>query len=266
MDNKDNLENLEDAKKFLRSLGLHVDEDVVRKIVNVLVGKVSQSWYSFYASRDGKPPPICGKGTVDKIKKLYKSGQLGLYIDYLNQEATKESEKGQTSLVPLVTKDKEIQLSENNQLNTIQPPINSPETNINFCSASPEGLDVRILKEWGIPKKAAPHIMFEWNKNHNKGLHDECIRYKSFIFDVHVNKIPYDKALAISFLESQDDEFDAKSGETDADIARKYRPWESKENLDVSFKAMGIGVEPSIDLVDKDSDNLSHDNFSEQDD
>ncbi len=84
----DKLNNSEDAKRFLKELGLHIDEAVVRQVVNVLSGKVRQSLYSLYTTRSDKPPPACGKGTVDKIKKLYDECELQPYLDYLSDSLT----------------------------------------------------------------------------------------------------------------------------------------------------------------------------------
>ena len=81
----DKLSNSEDAKQFLRGLGLHVDAGVVQQVVNVLSGKAHQSPYSLYTTRPDKPAPVCGKGTVHKIKKLYDEGELKPYLAYLSQ-------------------------------------------------------------------------------------------------------------------------------------------------------------------------------------
>ena len=84
----DKLNNPEDAKMFLQGLGLHIDEAVVRQVVNVLSGKAHQSRYSLYATRPDKPAPVCGKGSVYKIKKLYDEGELEPYLAYLSQGQT----------------------------------------------------------------------------------------------------------------------------------------------------------------------------------
>jgi len=79
----DKLNNLEDVKRFLHQLGIHMEEAAVRQVVNVLSGKVRQSLYSLFAIRQDKPAPVCGKGSVYKIKKLYDEGKLKPYLDYL---------------------------------------------------------------------------------------------------------------------------------------------------------------------------------------
>jgi hypothetical protein len=84
----DKLNNYEDAKKLLQGLGLHIDEAVVRQVINALSEKSHQSLYSLYATRAGKPVPVCGKGTVYKIKKLYDDGDLQPYLDYVSDALT----------------------------------------------------------------------------------------------------------------------------------------------------------------------------------
>ncbi len=84
----DKLNNSEDAKRLLKGLGLSIDEAVVRQVVNVLSGKVHKSLYSLYATRPDKPAPVCGKGSVYKIKKLYDKGDLRPYLAYLSQWTT----------------------------------------------------------------------------------------------------------------------------------------------------------------------------------
>lgn len=89
----DKLSNSEDAKRLLQGLGLHIDEAVVRQVANVLSGKAHQSLYSLYATRPDKPAPVCGKGSVYKIKKLYDEGELQPYLDYLRGESVIPPEK-----------------------------------------------------------------------------------------------------------------------------------------------------------------------------
>jgi hypothetical protein len=115
----DKLNNSKDAEKLLKGLGLRIDEAVVRQVVNVLSGKAHQSIYSLWATRNDKPAPVCGKGSVYKIKKLYDEGILQPYLDYLSDlltigeakaEQTKEAKhdvlkESQTGQVPLFRED-----------------------------------------------------------------------------------------------------------------------------------------------------------------
>ena len=78
----------EQAKEFLRDLSLRVPEPTVRTVVDALSGQTTPPLYEFYAHGTDRRSsqrrnPILGKGTVDKIKKLYKAGKLGPYVAYL---------------------------------------------------------------------------------------------------------------------------------------------------------------------------------------
>ena len=72
-------------------MGLHIDERVLQQVVNVLSSK-SKSLYSLYATRRGMSPPVCGKGTVYKIKKLFDEGILKPYLVYLSQSEIVDQE------------------------------------------------------------------------------------------------------------------------------------------------------------------------------
>jgi hypothetical protein len=79
-----NIENNQEAEQFLQGLGLHVGENVVHQVIDVLSGKIQKSLYSLYRNVKGKPLPICAKGTAYKIKKLYEKGKLIQYLNYIS--------------------------------------------------------------------------------------------------------------------------------------------------------------------------------------
>ncbi len=80
----DNFSSQEEAELYLRGVGLTVPEAVVRQVVKVVVGEVKGSFRQLYAGnkREGVLT-VCGKGTVTKIRKLWKEGRLRPYWDYL---------------------------------------------------------------------------------------------------------------------------------------------------------------------------------------
>ncbi len=94
--NGDKLESNEDVRQFLAKRGVRVDEGVVRKVVETLRGKTGLTQYDLYAHgeyRDGRGrEPICGKGTVKRIKDLFKRGDLDLYVAYLDSLTELKSE------------------------------------------------------------------------------------------------------------------------------------------------------------------------------
>lgn len=80
----DNFSSQEDAEQYLRGVGLTVPEAVVRQVVKVVSGEVKSSFRKLYAcnKREGVLP-LCGKGTVTKIRNLWQEGRLQPYWDYL---------------------------------------------------------------------------------------------------------------------------------------------------------------------------------------
>jgi hypothetical protein len=86
----------EEAKAFLRSVGLRVDDDVMREILLVLQGKSGKTRYDLYKSgttREGKArDPISGKATVAKVERLYREGRLDPYLRYLGIAQVKRSQ------------------------------------------------------------------------------------------------------------------------------------------------------------------------------
>ena len=62
-------------------------------MVSVLSGKNDKSLYSLYVNRPARSLPICGKGTVYKIRKLYNEGKLEPYLTYLQQSPIADESK-----------------------------------------------------------------------------------------------------------------------------------------------------------------------------
>ena len=89
----DKIDNPTELKQFLRGLGITIPEDVISQVVSVLSGKTDKSLYSLYVNRPDRPIPICGKGTVYKIRKLYNEGKLEPYLTYLQQSPIADEPK-----------------------------------------------------------------------------------------------------------------------------------------------------------------------------
>ena len=79
-----NLETQDDAKRFLRDLGL-IKEETVRAAIDALENGSSR--YDLWASgkyKNGRQrSPICARQTANKIVNLYELGRLQPYWDYL---------------------------------------------------------------------------------------------------------------------------------------------------------------------------------------
>jgi|GEM_PF-2196815 len=229
----DKLNNSEDVKRFLGGLGLHIDESIVKQVLNVLTKKSKKSLYSLYATRKDMPPPVCGKGTAYKIRKFYNQGELKPYLAYLStQETINEPKTEQIKEVePGIPKEKETEHPEVDHAITPQAQKRSTDLDAGCCSASPESFDVTTLIKLGVPPKKAPGILYEWRSSHKKGSHNGCSLYKKFIDDLNESKIPYKQAEAILRLELR-----SKLFNRDVELARIYRPWESLENFKASIK------------------------------
>lgn len=89
--NADKILDDQQPEQLLRDLGLTVGSEIVSKVIAVLARK--NSLYEIYISKDRRDGshriPVCAKGTVYKIKRLYVDGKLNPYIDYLNQNNMK---------------------------------------------------------------------------------------------------------------------------------------------------------------------------------
>ena len=87
-----------EVRNFLIGLGLEVDETVVFQVLRVLQNREELSLYDLYKHGkkiDGtKRTPICGKGTVNKIKKLFETGSLDPILD--DQLAERKASQGVT--------------------------------------------------------------------------------------------------------------------------------------------------------------------------
>ncbi len=236
----DKLNNSGDVKKFLRGLGLHVDANVVQQVVNVLSGKSDQSLYSLYATRKDIQLPVCGKGTVYKIKKLYGKGELKPYLAYLSDSPivyTDGTEQGKEAEHE-VQEEARIEHLESDCAITQQTQKLSANLDASYCMASPDNIDVNFLKKNRIPPKKAPKILFEWRYCHREGSHDKCCLYQNLIDDLTVKKITFERAEALLCLELQAKDLGSEIIQKDASLARIYRPWENKGNWEIWIKEL----------------------------
>lgn len=233
----DKLNNSQDATRFFRGLGLYLDEAVVHQVVNVLSGDSNQSLYSLHAQRKDKPPPICAKGSVYKIKKLYDTGQLRPYLDYLsNSLAQGKVESEKTEKLP--TPDKE------------SVGTNAQEKS-DICIAPPDNIDIVVLQSWGIPDKKAADILFHWRKLHREGSHQMCQAFHTLEDNLKNQKIPFRRAELYLHAELHARKFNIDDAISDLERSRKYRIWERPENLKAFFKESEELMKPMIEARQK---------------
>ena len=210
----DKLSNSRDAARFLRGLGLNLDEAVVHQVVNSLSGDSSQSLYSLHAQRKDKPPPICAKASVYKIKKLYDTDQLRPYLDYLsNTLAT-----GKTENLP--TPDKE------------SAGTNAQEKS-NICLAPPDNIDVNVLKSWGVPLGKRAEIISQWFYWHKRGRHDICQIFPRLKEDITVRRFPFNEAERLWMADIWATTYHIDDFRADLNLYRTYRPQEHPKSYQV---------------------------------
>ena len=122
----DKISSQGDAEQYLRDLRLFVPEEVVRQVVNVASGKDKTSFYKLWAGNKSlKVLPICGKGTVNKIKKLFAEGKLEPYLDYLNGDRTEQPANDQALQSRLMAKPPSQELLKDTTEANAQTPVRS---------------------------------------------------------------------------------------------------------------------------------------------
>jgi hypothetical protein len=96
--NTDKINNDADLAKFLRGLGLTCGDKVLYQVVDAIEGNGTNSLYDLYTNgprRDGtERTSICSKGTVSKIQRLYKTGELSAFLSYRKAKTTKVVNSG----------------------------------------------------------------------------------------------------------------------------------------------------------------------------
>jgi hypothetical protein len=106
------------------------------------------------------------------------------------------------------------------------------------CSASPDGIDVNVLKSWGVPLSKRAEILSQWQSWHERGMHDICQAFIRLQQDIKVRKFSYKVAEVllkadIWALENQEEEIHKA-----IDLFRIYRPREHIKSYQVFIKAL----------------------------
>ena len=78
-----------EREKFLKGLGITVSEEVVREVIECCSGVSDLPIYQLYTKN--KTPQRAGKPTIYKIKRLYESGELADFVEYLDSERSASS-------------------------------------------------------------------------------------------------------------------------------------------------------------------------------
>jgi len=108
------------------------------------------------------------------------------------------------------------------------------------CLYSPNGVDVKDLQGWGIPKKEAPELLRQWRSAHKSGEHKVCELFKLLHSDLTEKNRPFKQAKYLLETGLKANEFGLDEAREAAEIARVYWPSESKENQEAAFKELGL--------------------------
>jgi len=91
----DSFQDMSQVQGFLKSVGFRLPEDKVRIVVLTLLRKTGRSQYDLWAHgrrQDGSNRnPVCGKGTVYKIRGMLLLGRLESYVAFLESHAVEQA-------------------------------------------------------------------------------------------------------------------------------------------------------------------------------
>jgi len=169
----DKIDNPAELKEFLRGLGITISEDVVSQVVSVLSGKTDKSRYSLYANRPNRPPPICGKGTVYKIRKLYNEGKLEPYLTYLQQSPiadepkTEQTKDSNVAEIPQEQASVELDIAIRTSQDLIRQRLNE---HFDELAATAKVLASRVEKLLYYQSKDIPYHQLPYRGNIVEGL------------------------------------------------------------------------------------------------
>ena len=161
-----------------------------------------------------------GKRTLERYVQAHKGFKKDLSLEDIS------SKTGWSK--PFVDKLKEWWESEFTSIAPIQR-----ETE---CLASPENVDVALLRSWGIPSKKTAAILLKWRTFHREGKHDMCQVFSILEVDLKQNNIPFKQANILLEAELEARELGIINASRDIRISRKYRSWESIEQYNAFIK------------------------------
>jgi hypothetical protein len=107
-----------------------------------------------------------------------------------------------------------------------------------ICSASPDGIDVNILKSWGVPLEKRAEIISKWQSWHKRGRHDICQAFPRLRQDLMERKVPYKSAEGLLKGDIRPIEFHIDEIHEAIARSRILRPWEHPESRRVFIKEM----------------------------
>jgi len=112
----------------------------------------------------------------------------------------------------------------------------APEEKSLFCSASPDGVDVNVLKSWRVPLAKRAELLSKWQYWHKRGRHDICQTFFRFYEELTVRKFPYKEAEINLKVDIRATEFHDEVLHKAVDLRRSLRPWEHSKSYQVYMK------------------------------
>ncbi len=98
-----------------------------------------------------------------------------------------------------------------------------------ICEASPDAMDVDLLKTWGIKSGVASQVLAAWRECHQAGLHDICPLYRNMAADLK-SGMPVNVAKKVLRLAFKSRSQSLKHADDVIELCRRYRSWEGNEN------------------------------------
>ena len=132
------------------------------------------------------------------------------------------------------------------QTNDIRPQVDvskegvppSPEEKPLICSAPSDGIDVNVLKSWGVPPGKQAEIISQWRSWHKRGMHDICQAFTRLQQDLEVRKFSYKVAEVLLKADIWALEFQVDELHESIDLFRTYRPRDHIKNYRAFIKEM----------------------------
>ena len=106
------------------------------------------------------------------------------------------------------------------------------------CSASPDGIDVNVLKSWGVAPGKQAEIISQWRSWHKRGMHDICQAFTRLQQDLEVRKFSYKVAEVLLKADIWALEFQVDELHESIDLVRTYRPRDHIKNYRAFIKEM----------------------------
>jgi hypothetical protein len=247
------IKNILDKAKIFKSRAIRSPEDMKRhdrilldegKAMRVAYEQLGWSFDKISTVFDRDPRAVekkVSKPSEGKVERKVRDEKESVGSNPKPEPSVTEENKNKSSL----SKDAE-HIADTMQTNDTAPQVDvskkvvppSTEEKLLTCSGSPDGIDVNVLKSWGVPLRKRAEIISQWRSWHKRGMHDICQAFIRLQQDLEVRKFSYKEAEVLLnadvwALESQDEECHEA-----IDYFRIYRPREHIKSYQVFIKEL----------------------------